>query len=119
MKTLVVLILLAISGGVYAQDVTFSKKELVEMIEPAMLEHACTENIITCLGITKKRCESEVHNLVKVACDKHIPENGAGMETIKEISKNTASCVMSDIFAKHKAAMQKNIKSPACQALTH
>jgi hypothetical protein len=113
MKTIILSILFAFTGVASAQDVHFSKKELVDMNAEAV----CTQDFMACLELTQTACYGEVNKAARESCSKHIPKSGAGMDEINEIGKNFSNCLVSAIIGTHNQTLMKNIKTPACQSL--
>jgi hypothetical protein len=118
MKIIILLIMFTITGIASAQDVHFSKQELIGIIGPATAEEACSQEFMACLDLSQATCNSEIDKLARGACSKHVPKGGAGVDEIADISRNLAKCVVTDIMARYKQNLVKNAKTPACQALT-
>lgn len=117
MKTIIISILFAFASVASAQDVHFSKKELLDMIGPEMAPGICTQNLMDCLDLSQAACNAEIGRLLVGSCAGHVPEGGAGGDAIGEIAGKFSHCVVADLLAAHKNALKKNAMTPACQSI--
>lgn len=117
MKTIVITALLGLAGSVFAQDVSFSRKDIIDMSIDATISNACAQNIISCLNITAAACEADVRILLANKCANKVPETVSDMEKLPEYAGQLAGCTVKALLSKHNSRMQQNINSPACQSL--
>lgn len=105
------------TGMVFAQDITFSKKEIVDMTVEQTVKSSCTTTIRDCLKISAATCEADIKSLLYKDCSTGIPETVSDMEKFSEYVGQLAGCAVKGLFAKHNSSFQKNITSAACKAL--
>ncbi len=116
MKIAILMFALFSSVVAFAQDVHFSKQELIEIVAEPAAEAACTENFVNCIGITTAVCTKEVVDLANGTCSKQIPAEGGGKDAIGELVPKFVNCVVPGLMAKYKKNIQKNALTPACQS---
>jgi len=116
MRTIILFVFFTFSGIAAAQDIQLSKQDLIDILSGEMAEGVCTQDLLDCLDLSKAACSGETDTLVNGACSKQIPEGGAGIDAISDLTTNVTNCVISDILSKYKQNMVKNISTRACKA---
>ena len=117
MKTLMITTIALLCNVALAQDVTFSRKDIIDMSVEATVASACANNILSCLKISADSCAADVTRLLKNDCAGNVPETVSDMEKVPTYAGKLAGCAVQALLKKHQASMQKNFNSPACQSL--
>ena len=117
MKSIIMIIMFVMISSVFAQDITFTRKDIIDMSVEATVNSACAENILSCLKISKATCETDVKKLLMNDCASKVPETVSNMEKVPEYAGQLAGCTVKALLTKHNSSMVKNINSAACQSL--
>ena len=121
MKKSIFVILFMVAGSLTAQEVEYTKQELVNMMLPELIKSTCTPAILECYELSTDSCKADVEKLVRGSCSSHIPNTLTltltDMEPIKNISKKVATCVVGGVIGSRAEQLMKNINTPGCQSL--
>lgn len=114
-KLIIALSLLFISASSLAA--LMDKTLLLETIGDATTSTLCADNYNKCFGVTAKACKSDVNAILVNQCSSGVPAELNSIAEVQAHSGTAASCLATAYIEKHKTAMKKNSKSPACQAV--
>ncbi len=117
MKKLIMLLVLGFcSGHVFAGGI-MSKQSLLETIESTFEESLCNKTYTTCMNTTKTACFSEMKGILNKECSEDVPDELEDIDEVRAYAGSVGACATKKYLKKHKGAIKKNGKTPACQSI--